>query len=83
MYGQNVKKMLEYFVNLDGIFSELWLANFESFSELLFNYIRRYINKSVKVYCYEDGQGSYYDDFFFHTREYEKVLKDVALNAIF
>ena len=75
LYGQNVKKMLEYFVNLDGIFSELWLANFESFSELLFNYIRRYINKSVKVYCYEDGQGSYYDDFFFNTREYEKSFK--------
>lgn len=72
LYGINIKKELSNFIELIDVYDEFYVANFECFTELIYNYIRRYMNPKVKVFSYEDGYGSLCDDWMFHVAEVEK-----------
>lgn len=72
LYGINIKKKLKNFIKLIEIYDELYVANYEWFTELVFNYIRRYMNPEIQVFSFEDGYGSLCDDWMFHVKEVEK-----------
>lgn len=73
LYGVNIKDTMKKFITDIDCYDEIYLANFECFSELLYNYIRRYINNEVKVFSYEDGYGALSDDWMFCVREVRKT----------
>lgn len=72
LYGINIKKELEDFMELIDVYDEMYVANYECFTELVFNYIRRYMNPKIKVFSFEDGYGSLCDDWMLHVIEVKK-----------
>lgn len=72
LYGINIKHELGNFIELIETYDEMYIANYECFTELVFNYIRRYMNSKIKVFSFEDGYGSLCDDWMIHVAEVEK-----------
>lgn len=85
LYNVDIDKQAEEFVQFEVTYDELWIANYERFSELIYNYII-HRNRHAKVYCYEDGCTSCCDDWFLHVPEIEKKftkkVKDWFSNKI-
>lgn len=82
LYNVNIEKQTEEFVQFEVVYDELWTANYDRFSELIYNYVVRK-NRHAKVFFYEDGVSSCIDDWFFHALEVKKNFKNRVKDIFF
>lgn len=87
LYHINIKRIAESMIRLERNYNEFWVANYEEFTEVLFNYIRKEINHKIIINCYEDGYTSCCCDWWLRSPEmnagfirkiYEKYIKRIT-----
>lgn len=76
------KKYIQKFVPIKEKYDALYLANFDTFSQVLYNALA-HINRSMRLYVFEEGLSTYssFEKYYRDNREYyghpESVLKRV------